>query len=76
MNRVEMNLIITKTGFPQGIEEYFKRMEFPHDFQCRKERRLRSIRYFFGLEKSAIFVDHPFIPYVKEYLNKNRGASR
>lgn len=64
------------------IEEYFKSKELPSEFQCRKERRLRSLKYSSvyeimdylidekGLEKSAIFVDHPCIPHVKDYLHK------
>ncbi|MGE7828564.1 hypothetical protein [Paenibacillus sp. NPDC093718] len=78
---LEYNEFEVKYG--QSIEEYFKRKEQPHDFRCRKDRRLRSLKYSSvygimdylidekGLEKSAIFVDHPCIPYVKNYLNKN-----
>ncbi|MGW7162634.1 hypothetical protein [Paenibacillus taichungensis] len=69
--------------YGQSIEEYFKKKEHPHDFRCRKDRRLRNIKYSSvygimdylidekGLEKSAIFVDHPCIAYVKAYLNKS-----
>ncbi|MEK4529908.1 hypothetical protein NST38_31380 [Paenibacillus sp. FSL H8-0104] len=74
--------------YGQSIEEYFKRKELPHDFRCRKDRRLRSIKYSSiygimdylidekGLEKSAIFVDHPCIPYVNNYLNNNPDKYR
>lgn len=68
--------------YGQVIEEYFKNKELPHDFRCRKERRLRGLKYSSvyeimgylikekGLEKGGIFVDHPCIPYVKNYLNR------
>ncbi|PWV88459.1 hypothetical protein DFQ01_1508 [Paenibacillus cellulosilyticus] len=70
------------------IEDYFKNKEQPHEFRCRKERRLRSLKYSSvyrimnylinekGVEKSAIFVEHPYIPYVNDYLYKNPNKYR
>lgn len=74
--------------YGQVIEEYFKNKELPHDFRCRKERRLRGLKYSSvyeimdyliqekDLEKNGIFVDHPCIPYVKHYLNRSPNKYR